>query len=95
MKEIDNVIESVFKYAKVIQEKGVSEKVFNEIKSIGEIEFEFADKRNALASSINLASIMQVLEDEKDIPELIRHQYIVDKLDKERIHELGKMIVDP
>lgn len=55
MQEVDRVIEAVFHYAKIIKEKGVQEYIFNEYKRVGEIEFEFADKKNAVSYNVGLA----------------------------------------
>lgn len=58
MEQYERVIEIFFAYANMIREKGAQRYIFEEIKRVGEINFEFADKRNALNNCVNLAGKM-------------------------------------
>jgi len=78
----------------MVKERGVQEYVFNENKVLGEIEFDFADKKGAMGYSTHMASKLQLFEDET-IKDVIKHMYIVEKLDKSRIQELSDMLTDP
>lgn len=69
--------------------------MFEETRTLGNIKFDFADKGSAINYCVSLASTMQKFEDEKDIPHLLRHRFVADHFDKERIKELASHFVRP
>ena len=85
MQNVEKVVEAVFHYAKIVRDKGVQQYIFDEVKKMGEIEFDFADKKQAMATCIKLASKLQLFEDPEHLPNILKHQYIVESLDKEKI----------
>jgi insulysin len=93
--EYERVIEAVFQYAQIVKQRGVQDYVFDEIKRIGEIEFDFLDKSSPVNYCVRLASKMQIFSEPENVADLIRHMYVVDQLDKERIEQMSSLIVDP
>lgn len=47
LENFQSVIEAVFQFAQIVRDKGVQDYVFNEVKRVGEINFEFAEKSGA------------------------------------------------
>jgi secreted Zn-dependent insulinase-like peptidase len=52
---------------------------------VGEIEFDFLDKTRPLNYTSRLASKMQHFAEDVTLPHLIKHMYVVEEFDKERI----------
>lgn len=77
-----------------MRDRGVQEYVFNEIKRVGEINFDFVDKSSPMHYTLKLAGRMQLFEDEH-IEHLLKHAYVVDELDAKRIQEMSELICDP
>lgn len=73
LNEVNKVVEAVFQYAQMVRDKGPQEYIFEENKMIGQIRFDFADKQNPMATTMNMAKTMQVFEDEKDLPYILKH----------------------
>jgi len=57
-KEKNRVIEYVYSYINMLKEKGVNEKLFNEIKAKRHLSFEFMEKSNPFYYVSNLAGKM-------------------------------------
>jgi insulysin len=64
LENYEKVIEAVFQYAQIVRDRGVQEYLFNEIKRVGEINFDFADKSSPMNYTLKLSSKMQLFEDE-------------------------------
>lgn len=62
----------------MLQKKGVQEYVFEEIKRIGEIEFDFMDKSSPVNYCVNLAGKMQLFSEPENVADLIRSMYVVE-----------------
>ena len=58
LENVERVIEAVFQYAHNIKAKGIQEYFFDEMKRVGEINFEFADKSAPQGYALKLASKM-------------------------------------
>jgi hypothetical protein len=54
------------------------------LKTIGEIDFRFADKGQPMSYAIRLENRLHYFDD-KDIPNIIKQAYIVEEFDKARI----------
>ena len=79
LKDVEKVIDAVFKYIKRLQELGPKEWVFNEKKNIGNIAFDFAEKGDPLGYTVGLAEKMQHFKNAEDISHLLRHSYVADE----------------
>lgn len=79
----------------MLVERGPQDFVFEECKTLGTIKFDFADKGSAINYCVTLSSKMQNFETETDVPHLLRHRYIADHFDKERIQEMAKLLAQP
>jgi len=53
------------------------------VKQVGKIDFEFADKKGGMATSIKYATKMQLFETPDDVPNIIWHQYFPEEFDKD------------
>lgn len=62
----------------------MQEYVFNEVKRVGEINFDFAEKSSPINYTQKLASKMQLFEDDL-VQDIIKHQYLLEELDSKRI----------
>lgn len=72
----------------------MQEYVFNEIKRVGEINFDFMDKSSPMNYTLKLASKMQLFEDDI-VQDILKHQYVVEELDTKRIQEMSDLLADP
>lgn len=79
----------------MLRERGIQDYIFEEIKRVGEINFEFADKKSAVNTVVGLAAKMQLFEAEEDIPNLLSHSYLTEEFDKETIKNLITYLCDP
>ena len=95
LQEYERVIEAVFQYSKIVRDRGAQEYIFNETKRVGEIEFDFLDKSNALNYTSRLASKLQHFSEPETLPHLIKHMYVVERFDKERTQEMSELLVNP
>ncbi len=59
------------------------------------MKFDFADKGDAINYCVKLASAMQRFTTEEEISHLLRHFYIADVFDKERVKEFAKLLAMP
>lgn len=95
LENYEQVIASVFQYARLVRDRGVQDYVFQETKRVGELEFDFLDKSKALNYSSRLASKMQQFDGaEGSVEDIIRHMYIVEDFDKGRIQEMSEKLTD-
>ena len=62
---------------------------------MGELEFDFQDKSKPLNYTIRMASKLQQFGEPDLLPDLIRHMYVVDQLDKERIQHMSDLLFNP
>lgn len=92
---VDQVMQAIFKYAKTINEKGPQEYVFNEVKTVGGIRFDYQEKTDLMSYCINLASKMHKFKTPKEMCHLIRHSYTALEFDAARIKQLAALIADP
>ena len=82
LKETNQVLAAVFKYAQRLVEAGPQDFVFDECRSIGTIRFDYADKGSAIDYCVKMTKYMQHFSTVEDIPQIIRHRYIADVFDK-------------
>jgi insulysin len=95
LQQYERVIEAVFEYARIVRDKGAQQYVFDETKRVCEIEFDFLDKTCALDYTSRLASKMQHFTGDATLPYLIKHMYIVEEFNKERIQEMSCLLANP
>lgn len=95
IENVEKVIEAVFQYAHIVRDRGVQEYVFDEIKRIGEINFDFVDKSSPMNYTLKLASRMQLFETDDDLPHILRHAYVADELDHKRVQQMSELLCDP
>jgi hypothetical protein len=69
----------------MIRDKGPQQYIFDELKQMGKINFDFADKKDGLGTCIRLAQKLQMFNKDEDLPEILKHQYIVEEFDSARI----------
>jgi secreted Zn-dependent insulinase-like peptidase len=58
LKETNQVLAAVFKYAQTLVERGPQDFVFDECKSIGTIKFDYADKGSAINYCVQMTKYM-------------------------------------
>jgi len=75
--------------------EGPQDYVFDECKKIGKIRFDFSDRTAPMGYASSLAALMKNFSSPEDIPHLLRHRYIADDFDRERVQEMAKVIADP
>ena len=63
----------------------MQEFVFEEIKQVGEIKFRFSDKEDPLDYVTTQSNKMQLFDTPEKVKDILRHQWVVEELDKERI----------
>lgn len=95
LKETNQVLAAVFKYAQRLVEAGPQNFVFDECRSIGTIRFDYADKGSAIDYCVKMTKYMQHFSTLEDIPQIIRHRYIADVFDKERVQQMAAEIANP
>ena len=69
--------------------------MFDECRRVGEIEFQFADKEEPLDYTVKLAGKMQLFETEEKLRDILKHEYVIEELDRERIQETSALLADP
>jgi len=85
LKDIDHVIASVFKYAQELRDVGVQKYIFEELKHVGALSFQFAEKEDAFEYVVRLTEKMQQFDTPEKLKDILKHQYVVEDLDAERI----------
>lgn len=91
----DDVAQAVFAYVNMLVEKGPQLYIHEECKKIGNLKFDFAEKTGVVDYVKSLASIMKKFTTEEDIPHLLRHQYIADVFDEDRIKQMTVALAVP
>ena len=69
--------------------------MFNEIKRVGEINFEFAERSSPMSYTLKLANKLQHFKADETIPDILKHMYVVEELDRSRIQQMSDLIADP
>jgi secreted Zn-dependent insulinase-like peptidase len=69
--------------------------VHEECRELGKIKFDYLDKGSAINYCVSLSSTMQRFEKVEDLPHLLRHRYVADDFNKDRIQEMQTLIADP
>lgn len=93
--EYERVVQAVFHFARIVRDRGVQEYVFNECKRIGELKFEFLEKSQPMQYVTRLAGKMQEFDTEATLPDILRHSYIVQELDRARTQQMSDLLADP
>jgi len=79
LQEYQRVLDAIFKYAQVLKEAGPQEYIFNEVKRLGEIRFNFMSKGKPASTVSGYANRMAKFNNE-EIDKLISSQYLVESL---------------
>ena len=79
-----DVVEAVFHYAHVLKSKGPQEWVYEEIRDLGNMNFEFQNKGDALRECVGTAKRMKLYGSDQ-WKNYLREKYVVSKFDKEKI----------
>jgi insulysin len=97
MENYETILATIFSYAKNLSDRSrqVQETIFNEIKTISQLNFDFASKGDAIDTCTDLASEMQEYSDDHGMKHLLRAKYGPLKIDSERIEQLANLIADP
>ena len=74
----DKVIDIIFTYMQRIRDMGPQKWIFEEKKQMGNIAFDFAEKRTPMAFIIGLARYMAHLKTPEAMSHVIRHTYVAD-----------------
>ena len=81
LKHIDTIDSLLFSYISELQQEGINEWRFNEIKSLGEIDFNFKERGEVMMEASHLASKMQKIES----PILFSMDYRLGQFDKDLV----------
>lgn len=79
----------------MLKKEGPKVEIFDECKKIGNIRFDYSDKSGAMGYATDLASRMKKFTDNADIPNLLKHRFVSEYFDKNRIKEMIDLIADP
>lgn len=82
----------MFRYAQIIRDAGVQEYVFEEMRTVGRLQFEYADKQDPVDYAVEMTKQMQLFTSQEEVREILRHQYVVERLDKERVQEMLELV---
>ena len=85
LKHVDTIDSLLFSYIKTLQREGINEWRFNEIKRLGEIDFNFKERGEAMMEASHLASKMQQV----DSPILFSMDYRLGQFDKALIQNFA------
>jgi secreted Zn-dependent insulinase-like peptidase len=69
----------------MVSHSGIQESIFNEIKTVGQLNFDFASKGDAVDTCCDLASDMQDFFDDEGMKHLLRAKYGPLKIDAKRL----------
>jgi insulysin len=88
LKEYQRIIEMLFFYIQMLQKEGLSESLFQEIKSVTNLQFEFQSKADGLGKSINVATLLPYFP-----PEIInKKNYMMEEYKPQRFQEVLKFL---
>lgn len=84
----DRVIEYVFSAVRQLEKKGIKEWRFDELKTMSDLEFRFAEQSSEVYTVIGLSSAIH----DYPVSELVRAPYLLSRFNSDNIRELLKLI---
>lgn len=94
LEEYERVLQAVFRYAQIVKESGPQQFVFDELKRIGEISFQFMQKGKAASVAQKYAGKMHYFED-SNVEKLLSAAYLHEAFDKEMTQKISEILTDP
>jgi insulysin len=95
LQHIEQVVAAVFRYAQIIRDAGVQDYVFEEMRTAGRLHFDYMDKEDPVDYVVNIAKYLQLFDTPDKLKEIIKHQHVVEELDKPRTQEMLDLVSQP
>lgn len=87
-KHIDDIGKSVFQYLSLVRKTGIQDWVFDEIRRMNDINFNFSEKRSASSESMSISNNLHYYK-----PALaVKAAYHLEAFDKKQIHRVFKYL---
>ena len=69
--------------------------MFNEIRDVGNMRFDFLEKSDPMSYAVGLARKMAKFNTADDMAHLLRHTYVTDIYKPELLAEVAEILADP
>lgn len=84
LKEYEKVIRIVFEYLRMLRDHGVKKYIWEELKAVKEMRFNFKDKENPMNYVMSLSNAMQLYPTE----DVVRHDFMMEEFDADHIAKI-------